>query len=69
MLVLCTGSPPWVVELEALIAEVGLAVSAALGGLQGLGGLAEAADDGDAAQADGVPVPWGQTEAQRDKEW
>lgn len=55
--VLGAGSPPRVVELEALVAEVGLAVGAALGGLQRLGGLAEAADDGDTAQADGVPVP------------
>lgn len=47
------------VELEALVAEVGLAVSTALGRLQRLGWLAEAADDGNAAQADGVPVPWG----------
>lgn len=68
MFVLGARSPPWVVELEALIAEVGLAVGAALGGLQRLGGLAEAADDGDAAQADGVPVPWGQRGAQGDKE-
>lgn len=68
MFVLGTGSPPWVVELEALVAEVGLAVSTALGGLQRLGWLAEAADDGDAAQADGVPVPLGSTGAQRDKE-
>lgn len=59
MFVLGTGSPPRVVELEALVAEVGLAVSTALGGLQRLGGLAEATDDGDASQADGVPVPWG----------
>lgn len=57
MFVLGTGSPPWVVELEALVAEVGLAVSTALGGLQRLGWLAEAAHDGNVAQADGVPVP------------
>lgn len=60
MLVLGARSPPWVVQLEALVAEVGLAVSAALSGLQGLGGLAEAAHYGNAAQADCVPVPWGQ---------
>lgn len=56
------------VEFETLIAEVGLAVSAALGGLQRLGRLAEPTHDGDAAQTDGVSVPKGQTGAEGDKE-
>lgn len=60
MFVLSSRGSPGVVELETLIAEVGLAVSAALGGLQRLGGLAEATHDGDAAQTDGVSVPKGQ---------
>lgn len=51
--------PPRVVELKALIAEVGPAVAAALGGLQALRGLAELAHDGHAAQTDRVPVPAG----------
>lgn len=45
---------PGVVELEALIAEAGLALCAALGGLQ-LRGLAELAHDG-RADVDGLPV-------------
>jgi len=55
--VLGPGGPPRVVQLEALVAEVSLAVGTALGGLQGLGGLTEATQDGHTAQADRVSVP------------
>ena len=51
------GGSPGVVQLETLVAEVGLAVCTALGGLQGLGGLTEATQDGHTAQADRVAVP------------
>lgn len=47
------------VKFKTLVAEVGLAVGAALGGLQRLGRLTEATHDGDAAQAQRVSVPEG----------
>lgn len=65
--VLRPGSPPGVVKFETLVAEVGLAVGAALGGLQGLRGLTEAAHDGDTAQAQRVSVPEGSTRVQGEK--
>lgn len=55
------------VKFEALVAEVGLAVSAALRGLQRLRRLTEATHDGHAAQAQRVSVPEGGTWVQRDK--
>lgn len=55
------------VKFKTLVAEVGLAVGAALGGLQRLRRLAEAAHDGYAAQAQRVSVPEGCTYVQRDK--
>lgn len=58
---------PRVVELETLVAKVGLAVSAALGSLQRLGRLTETAHDGYAAQTYCVPVPKGQTCVHGDK--
>lgn len=60
MLVLGSRGSPGVVELKTLVAEVGLAVSAALGGLQGLRRFTEAAHDGDAAKTHCVPVPEGE---------
>ncbi len=65
--VLCPWRPPRVVEFKTLIAEVGLAVSAALSGLQRLRRLTETTHDGHAAQTDCVPVPKGQTGEQEDK--
>lgn len=67
MFVLGSRGSPGVVEFETLIAEVGLAVSAALTGLQRLRGLTETTHDGDAAQTYCVPVPKGQTGGQGDK--
>lgn len=55
------------VKFKTLVAEVGLAVGAALGGLQRLRRLTEATHDGDAAQAQCVSVPEGRTCVQRDK--
>lgn len=55
------------VEFKTLIAEVGLAVSAALGGLQRLRRLTETTHDGHAAQTHSVPVPKGQAGEQGDK--
>lgn len=65
--VLSSRGSPGVVEFETLVAEVGLAVSAALGGLQRLRRLTEATHDGYAAQAHCVPVPEGQTGGDGDK--
>ena len=48
--VLSALGSPRVVEFKTRIAEVRLAVGAALGGLQGLRRLTETARDGDAAQ-------------------
>lgn len=56
---LCPRRPPWVIQLEALVAEIGPAVGAALGGLQRLRRLTELAHDGHTAQAHRVPVPGG----------
>lgn len=67
MFVLSSRGSPGVVEFETLIAEVGLAVSAALRGLQRLRRFTEAAHDGDAAQTYCVPVPTGQTCVHGDK--
>lgn len=58
---------PGMVEFETLIAEVGLAVSAAFSSLQRLRWLTKTTHDGDAAQTYCVPVPRGQTGAQGDK--
>lgn len=68
MFVLSSGGSPRVVELKTLIAEVGLAVSATLSGLQRLRRLTETTHDGYAAQTHCVPVPKGQTGVQEDKE-
>lgn len=57
MFMLSSRRSPRVVELETLVAKVGLAVSAALGSLQRLGRLTETAHDGYAAQTYCVPVP------------
>lgn len=65
--VLSPRSPPGVVKFKTPVAEVWLAVGAALGGLQRLRGLTEAAHDGDAAQAQRVSVPEGCTWVQGDK--
>lgn len=67
MFVLSSGRSPRVVEFETLVAEVGLAVSAAFCGLQRLRRLTETTHDGHAAQTDCVPVPRGQTGVQGDK--
>ncbi len=64
---LSSRGSPRVVEFKTLIAEVGLAVSAALSGLQRLRRLTETTHDGHAAQTDCVPVPKGQTGEQEDK--
>lgn len=58
---LSSRRPPGVVEFEALVAEVGLAVGAALRGLQRLRRFAEAAHDRHAAQTYRLPVPEGNT--------
>lgn len=55
--VLSPRGPPRVVELEALITEVGPAVSAALRGFKRLRRFTELAHDGDAAQTHRVSVP------------
>lgn len=47
---LSSRRPPGVVELETLVAEVGLAVGTALSGLQGLRRFAEAAHNRHAVQ-------------------
>ncbi len=65
---LSSRGSPGVVEFETLVAEVGLAVSAAFSGLQRLRGLTETTHDGYAAQTYCVPVPKGQTGAQGDKD-
>lgn len=49
--------PPRVVQLEALVAEIGPAVGAALCGLERLGRLTELAHHSHTAQADGVAIP------------
>lgn len=67
MFVLSSRGSPGVVEFETLVAEVGLAVSTALSGLQGLRRLTETTHNGYAAQTDCVPVPKGQTGGQGDK--
>lgn len=67
MLVLGSRGSPRVVKFKTLVAEVGLAVSTALGGLQRLGRLTEATHDGYAAQAQRVSVPGGCTWVHRDK--
>ena len=64
---LSSGSSPGVVEFEALIAEVGFAVSTAFSGLQSLRRLTETTHDGYTAQTDSVPVPRGQRGVQGDK--
>lgn len=55
------------VEFKTLVAEVGLAVSAALSGLQRLRRLTETTHDGYTAQTYCVPVPKGHTGVQGDK--
>lgn len=45
MFMLCPWRPPWVVQLETLITEIGPAVSTALSSLQSLRGLTELAHD------------------------
>lgn len=55
------------VKFETLVAEVGLTVSTALGGLQRLRRFTESTHDSYAAQAYSVPVPKGHTGVQRDK--
>lgn len=67
MFVLSSRGSPGVVEFETLVAEVGLAVSAAFSGLQRLRRLTETTHDGYAAQTYSVPVPKGQTGVQGDK--
>lgn len=67
MFVLSSRGSPGVVEFETLVTEVGLAISAALRGLQGLGRLTETTHDGYTAQTYCVPVPKGQTGVQGDK--
>lgn len=59
VLVLRPRRPPRVIQLEALVAEVGPAVSTAFGGLQSLRGFAELAHHSNAAQAHCVSVPGG----------
>lgn len=49
VLVLGPGRPPWVVQLEALVAVARLAVHAALGGLLHSRRLAHVAHDGDSS--------------------
>lgn len=65
MFVLSSRGSPGVVEFKTLVAEVGLAVSATLSGLQRLRRLTEATHDGYAAQTHCVPVPKGQTGGRR----
>lgn len=55
--VLGSRCAPGVVQLEALVTEVGPAVSAAFGGLQSLRRFAELTHDCHAAETHGVPVP------------
>lgn len=59
MFMLCPWRTPRVIELETLIAEIGPAVGAALGGLQGLRRLTELAHHSHTAQAHCVSVPGG----------
>lgn len=56
---LCPWCPPWVIQLEALIAEIGSAVSAALGGLQSLRRFTELAHHSHTAETYCVSVPDG----------
>lgn len=67
MFMLSSRCSPGVVEFETFVAEVGLAVSTALRGLQRLRGLTETAHDGDAPETHRVPVPEGQTWGHGDK--
>ena len=57
MLMLCPWCPPWVIELETLITEIGSAVSTAFGGLQSLRRFTELAHHCHTAQAHCVSVP------------
>ena len=59
VLVLGPWRPPWVIQLETLVAEIGPAVGAALRGLQSLRRFTELAHHGHAAQAHCVSVPGG----------
>ena len=67
MFVLGSGGSPGVVEFETLIAEVGLAVSTALRGLQRQRRFTETTHDGYAAQIYCVPIPGGEQGRQGDK--
>lgn len=59
MFVLSSRGSPGVVEFETLVAEVGLAVSAALSGLQSVRRLTELAHHCHTAQTHCVSVPGG----------
>lgn len=57
VLMLCPWRSPWVIEFETLIAEIGPAVSTALGGFQSLRRLTKLAHHSHTAQTHCVSVP------------
>lgn len=59
MFMLCPWCPPWVIQLETLIAEIGPAVSAAFGGLQSLRRFTKLTHHSHTAQTHCVSVPGG----------
>lgn len=66
VLVLCPWRSPWVVQLETLVAEVGPAVRAAFGRLQGVRRFTELAHHSHTAQTHCVSVPGGGVEERTD---
>lgn len=68
MFVLCPRRPPRVVQLEALITEIGSAVGAALSGLQSLRRLTELAHHSHTTQTHCVSVPDGGVEGGQQSE-
>lgn len=59
MFMLCPRCPPWVIQLETLVAEIGPAVSAAFSCLQSLRGFTKLAHHSHVAQTHCVSVPRG----------
>lgn len=59
MFMLCPWRPPWVIQLETLVAEIGPAVSTAFGGLQSLRRFTKLAHHSHIAQTHCVSVPRG----------
>lgn len=68
MFMLCPWRPPWVIQLETFVTEIGSAVSAALGGLQSLRRLTKLAHDSHTAQTHCVSVPGGGVEGRQQGE-